>query len=190
MAKAKLFWHEVSIRRALMAGLFSALLNGAAIKLVKMAGIPSGTGGLSKMMVEFANSVLTVSSMDFRLPNQFGPIGQEVFHTVMGILMALIYCIFFYPILRGPGWLRGLLFSQFPWVIQVFVVLPWMGAGVLGLRLSPVTPIISFLLNSLYGLMLGWLYWPPTRQRVENRQRKESSCGESLIQRSSLVSEE
>ena len=171
---AKLPWQEASLWRALGAGLLAALLNSVFIQLVKMIGIMPGKGGLSHLMLWLANNVLTVFGAGLHLPDHFGPLGQEVFHTVMGLLMALVYAFFFYHYLRGPDWLRGLLFSQFPWLLQVFVVLPWAGAGLLGLRLSPLTPVVSFSLNALYGATLGVLYWPAPRQRIENIQRKES----------------
>ncbi len=48
------------------------------------------------------------------------------------------------------------------WLLQAFVVLPWIGAGALGLRLSPLTPLLSFALNAIFGLVLGALYRPRT----------------------------
>jgi hypothetical protein len=153
-------WHGAAPLRGLAAGLVGALLNTAATRLVRLAGIPPGTGGLSKMTLSLGNAVLKSLDTGFRLPNEFGPVGQEAFHTAMGLLMGLVYALFFYRLLPGPGWLRGLVFCQFPWLIQAFVVLPWTGAGILGLHLSPLTPVASFLLNGLYGVTLGLLYRP------------------------------
>jgi hypothetical protein len=74
--------------------------------------------------------------------------------------MALAYALLFYRRLPGSGWLRGLIFCQIPWLIQAFVVLPWMDFGLLGLKLSPWTPFVSFILNAVFGLVLGILYRP------------------------------
>jgi|GEM_PF-4421559 len=46
------------------------------------------------------------------------------------------------------------------WLLQAFVVLPWTGAGLLGLSLSPLTPPLSFALNAVYGLTIGRVYRP------------------------------
>ncbi len=143
-----------------MAGLAGTLANTLAIRLVQRTGVPPGSGGLSKMALALANSLLGTAGLDFRLPVNLGPVGQELFHTALGLGMALIYACFAYRLLPGPGWLRGLLFCQAAWLMQAFVVLPWTGAGVIGLRLSPLTPWASFALNSLYGLILGSCYRP------------------------------
>lgn len=112
------------------------------------------------MTLAQGNLLLEAIGLQFRLPPRFDPVGQEVFHTAMGLLMALVYAHFFYRWLPGPGWLRGFLFCQIPWLMQVFVVLPWTGAGVLGLQISILTPFASFLLNAIYGVTLGAIYRP------------------------------
>lgn len=93
-------------------------------------------------------------------PENFGPLGQETFHTCIGITMALIYALFVYRWLKGPGWPRGFISCQIMWLLQAFVVLSWTDAGLLGLSLSSLTPRLSFVLNAVYGLTLGSLYRP------------------------------
>lgn len=142
------------------AGLAGAIANTLAIRLVKLIGIQPGTGGLSELTLAQGNFLLEALGVQFRLPARFDPISQEVFHTAMGLLMALIYALFFYRWLPGPGWRRGFLFCQIPWLLQALVVLPWTGAGVFGWQLSMLTPFASFLLNAIYGVTLGALYRP------------------------------
>ena len=156
-------WRDASIGRALAAGLVGALANTAAIRLAQLTPIPPGTGGLAKMTLALGNQSLAGLGLGTPLPANFGPVAQELFHTVLGLTMALIYALIFYRLLKGPGWLRGLIFCQIPWLLQAFVVLPWTGAGALGLRLSPLTPLLSFALNAIYGLVLGALYRPRSR---------------------------
>ncbi|MCA1708267.1 MAG: hypothetical protein LC808_35315, partial [Actinobacteria bacterium] len=117
-------------------------------------------GGLSRLTLFQGNTLLESLGSGLRLPEELAPVGQEVFHTAMGLLMALVYAVFFYRWLPGPGWLRGLLFCQIPWLLQALVVLPWTGAGLFGWQLSALTPFASFLLNALYGVTLGAIYRP------------------------------
>lgn len=151
-------WIGLSIPRALFAGLVATIVNTLAIRLVKRLGIQPGTGGLSEFALQQGNNLLATIGAHGRLPAKFGPIGQECFHASMGLLMALIYAVFFYRILRGPRWWRGFVFCQVPWLMQALVILPQMGAGAFGWRQSALTPWASFLLNALYGLSLGTLY--------------------------------
>lgn len=153
-------WKDASLGRAVVAGLVGSLVNTLAIRLAQLGPVPPGTGGLAKLTLARTNDALAFLGLGWRVPPNFGPVGQEIFHTVMGVLMALAYALFFYRWLRGPGWVRGLIFCQLPWLAQAFVVLPWLGAGALGLRLSPLTPLVSFGLNALYGVTLGALYRP------------------------------
>ncbi|MFN2507891.1 MAG: hypothetical protein ABR589_03865 [Chthoniobacterales bacterium] len=144
--------------RAIFAGVAAALMNSAAIRLAQLSPVPPGTGGLAKMTLAFANQALVDFGFGAALPADFNPLVQEIFHTCIGVTMAMIYALFLYRSLSGPGWLRGLIYCQIMWLLQAFVVLPWTGAGVLGLRLSPFTPLLSFALNAVYGLVLGVLY--------------------------------
>src|SRR5437870_3132129 len=62
--------------------------------------------------------------------------------------------------LRGPAWLRGLLFSALPLAVSVLVVLPWLGAGPLGLGLGlGLLPLAGEVVrHALFGLSLGSAY--------------------------------
>ena len=76
------------------------------------------------MTLGLTNYLLAALGFDAPLPADFSPLGQEIFHTCIGITMALIYALFVYRCLRGPGWLRGFSFCQIMWLLQAFVVLP------------------------------------------------------------------
>jgi hypothetical protein len=147
-----------SFGRAIVAGLAGSVVNTIAIHAAELTPVPPGTGGLAKLTLVSMNRALHILGVTWRLPGDFGVVGQELFHTGVGVLMALVYAAFISSRLRGPGWLRGLLFCQLPWLIQVAVVLPWLAVGVLGLHLSPLTPVASFTLNALYGVTLGAIY--------------------------------
>ena len=153
-------WEGVWPGRAVFAGVVAALANSAAIRLAQLSPVPPGTGGLAKMTLALATQALAAFGLGAPLPADFNPLVQEIFHTCIGVTMALIYALLVYRWLNGPGWLRGLVFCQVMWLLQAFVVLPWTGSGLLGLRLSQLTPPLSFALNAVYGLVLGALYYP------------------------------
>jgi len=95
-----------------------------------------------------------------RYPEKLAQPWQEIFHTFMGISMAVAFAVLFFRRLSGPPIVRGLIFSLLPWSLQSLFVDPYMGFGLFGIALSPTTPFISLALNALFGLVLGLIYRP------------------------------
>jgi hypothetical protein len=62
------------------------------------------------------------------------------------------------PLLRGKVLLRGCLFSLLPSAMMLFLVLPGMGKGILGLGFGAVTPIVVIGLNCIYGMVASLWY--------------------------------
>ena len=59
--------------------------------------------------------------------------------------------------LSGQTWLRrGLILSLGPTLVQLLVVFPARGAGVLGLVLGVATPLLVLVLNGAWGLVASW----------------------------------
>lgn len=71
-----------------------------------------------------------------------------------GIWMLLLLL----PFLRDRVLLRGCLFSLLPSAMMLFLVLPGMGKGVLGLGFGAVTPIVVSGLNCIYGMVASLWY--------------------------------
>ena len=151
---------SVSVYRAVLAGVAGAVANSLAIRAFQWIGIPTGTAGLSKLVIAITNAALGATGLSFRLPEKLAQPGQEIFHTTMGVLMAIAFAVLFFRRLPGPPVIRGLIFSLLPWLMQSLIVDPYMGFGLFGVRLSPATPTVSFALNALYGLVIGSIYRP------------------------------
>jgi membrane protein DedA with SNARE-associated domain len=79
---------------------------------------------------------------------------------VGGILWAIPYALWVEPRLAGPDWLRGATYSLLPALVSLFVVLPLLGAGPLGLGLQTgVIPATGEVVRHLvFGAVLGLAY--------------------------------
>lgn len=66
-----------------------------------------------------------------------------------GIWMLLLLL----PLLRDKVLLRGCLFSLLPSAMMLFMVLPGMGKGLMGLGFGVVTPLVVVGLNCIYGMV-------------------------------------
>ena len=74
---------------------------------------------------------------------------------VWGGLFGLLLAI---PYLEGRPILRGILFSLAPSALMLFVVLPNMGKGLLGLGFGSLTPVLVVGLNFIWGIVAAYWY--------------------------------
>ena len=81
-------------------------------------------------------------------------------NLLMGLALALVYGRFVEPILGGPGWRKGVLFSLIPWILSVVAFLPVMGGGFLGqdIDAGPLPVLGNLILHLVYGWVLGSVY--------------------------------
>ena len=62
------------------------------------------------------------------------------------------------PLWKARTILRGALFSLLPSAMMLFMVLPSMGKGMLGLGFGVVTPVVVVGLNMIYGIVASIWY--------------------------------
>lgn len=60
--------------------------------------------------------------------------------------------------LRGPSWLRGIVFGAAAWLVVMLAVMPLTQAGLFGWSLGWATPVVMLAIHLLYGVILGTLY--------------------------------
>lgn len=77
-------------------------------------------------------------------------------HYVNGILLGVLYAGIS-PSLWGPNWLRTLLFVTAETVALVwFFMFPLLGAGIAGIKLGSLIPLISLARHIAYGIPLWY----------------------------------
>lgn len=62
------------------------------------------------------------------------------------------------PLWENRTVLRGCVFSLLPSAMMLFVVLPGMGKGMLGLGFGTLTPVVVIGLNFIYGIVAAYWY--------------------------------
>ena len=60
--------------------------------------------------------------------------------------------------MRGPSWLRGLLFGLAAWFAVMLTVMPFTRGGFFGLGLGLAAPGVMLLIHLVYGTVLGAIY--------------------------------
>ena len=71
-----------------------------------------------------------------------------------GIWMLLLLL----PLWQNRTVLRGCLFSLFPSAMMLFIVLPSMGKGLLGIGFGTLTPMVVIGLNLIYGIVAAFWF--------------------------------
>jgi hypothetical protein len=62
------------------------------------------------------------------------------------------------PFLAGPYWARGIIFGVAAWLMMMIVVMPMAGAGLFGLGLGIMAPVVTLMLHVVFGLVLGGVF--------------------------------
>ena len=78
-------------------------------------------------------------------------------HYSNGVLLAILFAGL-EPSLMGPKWFRPILFVTAEMVALVWLfMLPLLGAGVAGIEMSPMMPVITFVRHLAYAVPLIFL---------------------------------
>jgi len=69
--------------------------------------------------------------------------------------------LFLLPLMRSRILSRGIIFGLGPTLVQLFVVFPLKaGRGYMGLDLGTLTPLLVFIVNTIWGIATAiWLRW-------------------------------
>ncbi len=84
-----------------------------------------------------------------------GWLAHFVIGTVLwgGLFVAMV------GLLPGGSYVgKGLVFGIGAWLAMMILVMPMAGAGLFGLSLGIMAPIMTLVLHLIYGAVLGWVY--------------------------------
>jgi hypothetical protein len=137
---------------AAFAGIVAITINTILLKAAILLNIKAESGGLLKLLLQYPPEGIK------QLPFVHGTLFWIIFHYLTGMGMVLLYAYLLKPLLPGKGWIKGSLFSLFPWFINGFIVLPLLGQGLLGYQALSISGILYFFIaNWAFGLLVGIL---------------------------------
>lgn len=138
------FW-----KKTFIAGFIVITINSVLLKLAKPLGFNAESGGLLKLMVLKTGSIAKATGIsrwwtEAGLPLPSSLIFWLVFHYLTGFAMVLLYVVFLEKRLPGNWFVKGTLFSLFPWLINGLIVLPLLGQGIFGYQTLPFSGMVYF----------------------------------------------
>jgi hypothetical protein len=134
---------DLNTTRIVIAGLLGALSMALATYLFNALRIP---------MVDFGRLIATKLLRYHSHGTRFG----LVLHLLNGVVLALVYAIVVAPFVSGMYWVGGLLYGAALWLIMMILVLPLLGDGFFGWRVSRTAIPSALVVHLLYGLVLGF----------------------------------
>lgn len=58
----------------------------------------------------------------------------------------------------GSHWLKGVVFGLGAWLLMMVLMMPMAGAGLFGLQIGVMAPIMTMMLHAIFGAILGATY--------------------------------
>ena len=82
-----------------------------------------------------------------------------VMHFMIGMLAWGLGFVAFRRVLPGNSDItKGISLGVAAWVMMMLVIMPMAGAGLFGLKMGPVAPMMTLMLHVIYGAVLGFVY--------------------------------
>jgi len=80
-------------------------------------------------------------------------------HFMIGtVIWGGLFALFGPKLPGGSFWLKGVIFGVGAWLLMMLAVMPMAGAGVFGMNLGMVAPVMTLMLHLIYGTVLGGVY--------------------------------
>jgi uncharacterized membrane protein YagU involved in acid resistance len=73
--------------------------------------------------------------------------------VIWGGLFALLA-----PRLPGTLTVRGIVFGIAAWLMMMLAIMPMAGAGLFGMQLGLLAPMMTLMLHIVFGAVLGWVF--------------------------------
>ncbi len=82
-----------------------------------------------------------------------------VMHFMIGMLAWGLGFVAFHRFLPGSSDIsKGISFGVAAWFMMMLAIMPMAGAGLFGLKMGPVAPMMTLMLHVIYGAVLGFVY--------------------------------
>lgn len=79
-------------------------------------------------------------------------------HFMIGAVWGVSFAALASKIPTGPSWVRGMVFLIAPWLAMMVVVMPMAGAGLFGMNMGIMAPIVTLVLHLIFGAVMGFTY--------------------------------
>ena len=135
--------------RGIVAGFVATVALSILMMLKSMMGMMSGLNVIH-MLSGMAHGMLGMPA---------SPMVGWVLHFIIGTLLWGIGFAILYRHLPGKGAVaRGIVFGIGAWLLMMLVPMPMAGAGLFGMKMGMMAPVMTLVLHLIWGAVLGAVY--------------------------------
>lgn len=104
------------------------------------------------------NVIHMLGNMAGKMMGQGGPVIGWILHFVIGTLVWGIAFALFNSVLPGTGQVaKGISFGVVAWLLMMVGPMPMAGAGLFGLKMGIMAPVMTLVLHIIWGAVLGFV---------------------------------
>ena len=128
-----------------------------------IAGI-AGTAALSILMV-MKNLMGVMPELDvigmLGCMMQVPPAVAWLIHFMIGAVWGLLFAVLYRRIPGGGAIVKGMVLLTGAWLLMMVMVMPMAGAGLFGMKLGMMAPLMTWVLHLVFGAVMGLVYGRP-----------------------------
>ncbi|WP_028731141.1 DUF6789 family protein [Pandoraea sp. E26] len=80
-------------------------------------------------------------------------------HFMIGtVLWGILFRLLYDRLPGGNALLKGMSFSALAWLMMMLLPMPMAGAGLFGLKLGMMAPVMTLMMHLIWGAVLGYTY--------------------------------
>jgi len=80
-------------------------------------------------------------------------------HFMIGtVLWGILFKLLYGRLPGGNALLKGMSFSVLAWLMMMILPMPMAGAGLFGMKLGMMAPVMTLMLHLIWGAVLGYTY--------------------------------
>ena len=79
-------------------------------------------------------------------------------HFMIGVIWGVLFALIWPSAAAEGAWWKGAVFLVAPWLLMMVAVMPMAGAGVFGMNLGMMAPIMTLILHLIFGAVMGGIF--------------------------------
>jgi len=95
------------------------------------------------------------------------PLGWAVHFMIGMIVWGVGFSVLTGVLPGGTSLSKGISFGVAAWLMMMVVVMPMAGAGLFGLKMGMVAPVMTLMLHAIYGAVLGGVFGKLTSGKTD-----------------------